>query len=766
MLGNALRACRLMWLANWGDNSQHNSLIGSSIGGVSSRKESCPLKVPCPVCLHVNSIEQLRCPECEKRHELTGRHPQEFRRSLVSETQQVGQVAGPKTAHTRVNIRSTVKSSVAKHASADKKHPSGGPTANRPQEPNSETTTFPPTTTIRRFGPFVDLVDDGVTNRVLSADAYQFFAAPDSVSAPTQTDIDRALTATVRVIVLAGGTVEGRPVCTESLAEVHDPITISQLKKVLRVRTVGESVSCCSCLGGPTIQLIDRHGRVTHLTLHHEHALRLQGWDADALLERPSDVTAWLEDVGIPVELIQELYANRYRLNLPLAAPREPNEATAQALIRTAVKAEECGDLGMALARCDAAIEVDPDMAFAYAARGRIRIQIGSLESCVNDCTSAIDLGLETVDVFVTRAAAYAQQEMPEMALLDLDRAMEVNPYSAIARNSRGLMHARLGLIDQAVHDFRHAAELVPGWALAQYNLAYANHLAGDDHAALQYLNRAIVQDPNMIQAILNRGHLLASLERHEKALADFDRVIVLVPDCGEAWLGRAEMYLRLGAERQAMRDYERAAHLIPERADELRMHASMMICNRCVANGEIQRAEQTIDEALAIWGEVPELLECRAVVSWFCGRLEDAVYEFSQVITELGAMGRLLSARGQVLAEARRFAEARLDLTEAVRLARREPDDRALAYALNGLGFALGGLGYFEDALGCFEESISLCPDNAWVYHNRAIIFHRMGYLDRCLGDYEQALSAGQPALLPRMERRANALLEEHGWR
>ena len=269
-----------------------------------------------------------------------------------------------------------------------------------------------------------------------------------------------------------------------------------------------------------------------------------------------------------------------------------------------------------------------------------------------------------------------------------------------------------------------------------------------------------------MIDAIINRGHLLARLERFERALADFDRAIVLEPDCGEAWLGRAEMYLRLGAERQAMRDYERAAHLIPERADELRMHASVMICNRCVANGEIQRAEQLIDEALAIWGEVPELLECRAVVSWYCGRLEDAIYEFSQVIGELGHLGQLLSARGQVLAEARRFGEARHDLTEAVRLARRGSDQRALAYALNGLGFALGGLGFFEDALGCFDESIALGSDNAWVFHNRAIIFHRMGLMERCLGDFEQALAAKEPALLPRMERRAIALLEEHGWR
>jgi lipoprotein NlpI len=72
-----------------------------------------------------------------------------------------------------------------------------------------------------------------------------------------------------------------------------------------------------------------------------------------------------------------------------------------------------------------------------------------------------------------------------ELAVTDLNRALEMDPEYVLAYNGRGMAYLEMERYDEAVSDFETAISLDPGFSLAYFNRGEALYRSGDLDEAL-----------------------------------------------------------------------------------------------------------------------------------------------------------------------------------------------------------------------------------------------------------------------------------------
>ena len=107
----------------------------------------------------------------------------------------------------------------------------------------------------------------------------------------------------------------------------------------------------------------------------------------------------------------------------------------------------------------------------------------------------------------------------PEEALASHDRALALDPNSAIVHNNRGTALGTLSRPAEALECHERALALDPKSATAHNNRGTALGLLNRFEEGLQSLDRAIALQPDLTQAYINRGNILADLKRYDAAL-------------------------------------------------------------------------------------------------------------------------------------------------------------------------------------------------------------------------------------------------------
>jgi len=146
-------------------------------------------------------------------------------------------------------------------------------------------------------------------------------------------------------------------------------------------------------------------------------------------------------------------------------------------------------------------------------------------------------------------------------ALGDADRAVALEPTSAMAYNGRAIIHNDLGQYDAAVADYRKALDLAPGFVEAMNNLGNVLHDLGRFDEAIGQLDKALAMRPGYPEAHNNRGLALQELGRFDEALADYDTAIARRPGFAEACKRRGSLKLLRGDFAGGWADYDASVH-------------------------------------------------------------------------------------------------------------------------------------------------------------------------------------------------------------
>ena len=107
-----------------------------------------------------------------------------------------------------------------------------------------------------------------------------------------------------------------------------------------------------------------------------------------------------------------------------------------------------------------------------------------------------------TATDYLNRAAAKVAKGDLDDALTDVNRAIELDPKSAVAYNGRGVIKKKKGDLDGAIADYNRAIQANPRYALPYYNRGLVEDAKGDVDSAIADYNRAIELDPKYVKRV------------------------------------------------------------------------------------------------------------------------------------------------------------------------------------------------------------------------------------------------------------------------
>jgi tetratricopeptide (TPR) repeat protein len=222
----------------------------------------------------------------------------------------------------------------------------------------------------------------------------------------------------------------------------------------------------------------------------------------------------------------------------------------------------------------------------------------GDFERAIRYYNQEIEREPQNPNHYLARAACYLNILQKEKAIPDLERALNLNPKSALALQLRGEIYAMEKDFDTALDLFARAQEINPNWAVPYFDRGSVLLDKKELLLALNEFNKAISLSPQMwlfylVRSIVyfRRGNLEMAHKDQDQALRLSEKEslsmtelnTVIYEDCldwaedyyaralskqpysGYAYQGRADAYRVNNQHEKAIADYSRAIDLIPK---------------------------------------------------------------------------------------------------------------------------------------------------------------------------------------------------------
>ena len=157
----------------------------------------------------------------------------------------------------------------------------------------------------------------------------------------------------------------------------------------------------------------------------------------------------------------------------------------------------------------------------------------GDFERAIQYYTQDIEREPQQSAHYLARAACYLNILQKERAVPDVERALKLNPKSALALQLRGEMYSMDKNFDAALDYFARAQEINPHWAVPYFD----------------------------------RGSVLLDKKEFQSALTEFDKAISLSPQMWLFYLGRSIVHFKLGNLELAHKDQDLALRLSEKEA-------------------------------------------------------------------------------------------------------------------------------------------------------------------------------------------------------
>ena len=156
-----------------------------------------------------------------------------------------------------------------------------------------------------------------------------------------------------------------------------------------------------------------------------------------------------------------------------------------------------------ALADCDKAIELDPNLVTPYSNRCSVYAGKGN-DRAIADWDTAIELNSKFARAYAFRCGVNDIKNAYDQALSNCDKAIELDPDLALGYGARCSVYVDKGNFDRAIADCDKAIELDPKSMFsrfAYFNRARAYDLKGDTDSAVASYTKAIELAPKYADA-------------------------------------------------------------------------------------------------------------------------------------------------------------------------------------------------------------------------------------------------------------------------
>ena len=273
-----------------------------------------------------------------------------------------------------------------------------------------------------------------------------------------------------------------------------------------------------------------------------------------------------------------------------------------------------------------------------------------------------------------------------------------------------------------------------------------------NNKAALKWIDKAIVADPNNYKYYGFKGLVLFELGEFQKAYDSFSMGIIVNPKAADIYLNRGNLFLGTGQYEDAIADFTQSSIVADN--DSAKYSAIM---NRASAKLSIREFE----------GAYEDLMKCYAFDSTDVGTLTN----LGAVCDEIGRGDETLkyllkavevdpefyAAYGNIAFKYQEMGEYQKAIEYCDIVLKFSPDD---PYGLSNRSYNKLMLGDVKGAMKDIEKSIKLYPVNSFAYKNRALIHLKNGDTEKACADLLTAIEKG---FTEAYGQEVNELIEKH---
>ena len=177
-------------------------------------------------------------------------------------------------------------------------------------------------------------------------------------------------------------------------------------------------------------------------------------------------------------------------------------------LLNSAMRSREQGNYTSAIQDFEQAVEIDPENSSLWNHLCSTRIQAGRYKLAIEACDQALLLSTKYVYALGNRADAKTYLLDYDGALVDINRAIALNPTYSYGYQQRGWLniYKKDGDLLQSAKDFHQLLKLTPNNPSAMAGLGYVRIQLKDAHGAIRWYDKAIAISPEYAYAFRSRG--------------------------------------------------------------------------------------------------------------------------------------------------------------------------------------------------------------------------------------------------------------------
>jgi tetratricopeptide (TPR) repeat protein len=147
---------------------------------------------------------------------------------------------------------------------------------------------------------------------------------------------------------------------------------------------------------------------------------------------------------------------------------------------------------------------------------------ISSFCGCNKNSEEEVNRATLTFDELIEAGIENQDSGRLQEALVDFDKAIQINPQVALAYVFRGSVYGLLSEFTNAFADFNKAIQLDPNLAIAYFQRGAMYGARGETDNVITDFDKAIELDPSLFLAYYYRGLIYDKLGKTEKAKLDF----------------------------------------------------------------------------------------------------------------------------------------------------------------------------------------------------------------------------------------------------
>ncbi len=373
---------------------------------------------------------------------------------------------------------------------------------------------------------------------------------------------------------------------------------------------------------------------------------------------------------------------------------------------------------------------IEPHHLYDY--RAICYLMKGMPEEAVADYSKAISFKRDA-DLFYMRGFIYVRQAKLTQALVDLNISLSLEPREAVYA-MRGFAYLYLAHdLRHAMLDFNKAIELNPNSIGGRVNRSMLYSQEGNFEAALADVNVVIGLQPSS-GAYGNRGTIFSAKGDTEKALADYSIAIELDPNNATNYYNRGNLNSRLHNLDEALADLNSAIRIYPQFASAYS------------ERGNIYRDRGMLDEAILDYSTAIERPDDEAYGTYYNrgavfhlkGEFDRAIQDYDQSIRLNSQFADSYGNRCNTYLRKKNFDRAISDCNRAIKL---NPNNH-MYYTSRGA--ALASMRHFTRAIEDFERAIELDGKDIKAYSNRGNVYFEQGKKSDAVADLRKVIEIG----------------------